>query len=365
MPFFIFIILFSFLSSAWAQEVHFFGSLDYAKTTTQNDVEYHGIQNRYGAASLSSAGINVSAKVDDKSRALVQVLHSPQPNKIVLDLIQFERSFKYDIKIRVGRQRLPIFLKSEVIQVKALYPWTTAPVEVYNQIPVTAYTGGSAEKTFGDFRLQVYTGDVNDEFYSGVSKTDAKSRQLMGSRLNFYRGNFEAYVHTLKAQATVAISSSAPILAQPGVSGTFKVTPQIKNLETYTTGFIWDDSRWLVMSEFLHMHSSDAILKELDAGYASLGYHLNEKLLFLGTFSNEFSRTSNIAPSKGTTYDLTIQYQVDTNTVLKLGASHVNYRRYVTASNLSPTGTADTGNGYSGAPGNNFNVYDLQLAFVF
>ena len=357
------ILFFLTMSTSWSQEVHFFGSLDYARTTTKKDVEYNGYENKLGASYLSTAGINVSAKVDDRTQALIQVIHHPLPNKIAIDLIQVQRTFKDQWKLRVGQQRLPTFLKSEVIQIKSLYPWTMAPAEVYNQNPLRSFTGASLEKQLGDFSVQTYFGDVKEQLYQRDSETTARSKQLMGMRLNYNKDGLETYFNALKSQTDITVSS--PVDIAPSVSANAKIKERFKNSESLSTGFGWNNAQWLIMSEFIHVYSTNAILRSVDGAYASIGRNLNEKFLLLGTFSNEFSRKSNLSPSKTTTYDLTLQYTINMNTVLKLGARHVNYRRRVVSSNLSPTGQADSGLGFTGAPGNNFNVFDLQLAFIF
>lgn len=360
MTFFLLIVLSFISSNLFAQEIHFFGSLDYAKTTIKKDIDYNNVSHRFGTSNLTTAGINVSGNIDSNSRVLVQVLHSPIPNKVVIDLVQIQRNFVNDFTVRLGQQRLPVFLKSEVIQVKALYPWLNAPYEVYSQLPMRSFTGGSLEKGFGNFSAQAYVGETNDSLYQGEAETKINGKELLGLRLNYEKDDFVAYVHGLKTKTDITLIS--PVAISQGVYGVTKFTEKVKNLEAYTTGLSWNTSKWLTMSEFSYITSENEIFKVVKSGYISLGYYLGEKLLLLGTLSNEFARVSSLSPSKTTTYDMALQYSLDLNTVIKLGASHVDHRLH---SVTSTTGTVNGGNGISADPEGDFDVFDVQVAFVY
>ncbi len=365
MQLFIVFIGLIYFTNAKAQDVHFFGSIDYAKTTTKNDVEFNnGITNRYGASILSSAGLNVAAKVDDQSRALVQVIHAPQPNKIILDLIQYQRNFSNNFKVRVGQQRLPIFLKSEVIQVKALYPWASAPVEVYGLSPFKSFTGISAEKSMQDFGLHLYGGTIRENFYNKDATYEVVSKQMLGSRLNYNRDGLDAYFNFFTGRQT-DVNIQTPTSVSGSLKGTYYTNLPVRHFETYTTGFSWDVKKWLIMSEYIRTNSTSVLQSTAESAYQSLGYHFTEKFMLIGTYSNAMLAKSDLSPSSTTSYDMTFQYAIDSNAVLKLGMSHVNFHRKTKPNLLSSGQVLDTSSGLSGAPGNNFNVYDLQLAFVF
>lgn len=354
-PFFLALVC----QSAWAQDIHFFGSLDYARTTTKNNVEYNGIRKKFAVADFTTAGLNISGKVDDKSQALIQLVHVPVANKVGIDLIQLQRTLDYGIRVRLGKQRTPNFLKSEVIQVKALYPWISAPAEVYNINPVRSFTGASLEKTWDLFSLQVFSGDTKDEIYQGSTVIKASSEDLIGARFNYTVAGLEAYASFSKLQGK-AISTLPVTLNQaaPQVTGNYTQVLDLPNFHIYSTGLSWEIRNWLVISEAVHTRSSSPVAKSDTAAYASLGRRLTEKLLLLGTFSHEFQKSSTLSPSKTTSYDLTLQYALDQNTVVKVGARHVNFRR-------EQVGTAELASGFTGAPGGNFDIYDLQVAFVF
>jgi hypothetical protein len=354
-------------TTAFAQDVHFFGSIKAAKTTIDdNDITYDETSNKMSLSPLSTAGISFDANLNNKFQVLSQFIYKNN-SSLGLDLLQIRHNFDSTLAVRFGLQRLPSNLHSENIQIQALQPWLQAPREVYGRVPVYSFTGASVEKDFGPHvTAHFYGGDTSDTFITEQAEYKSSAQNLLGGRLNFKLSDFKAFVNAYRGEADLTIKSD---IANPSLSGTtigYTRDFKLEAIQGFTSGFEYRPKDFFFMSEYSLVTSRDPALERVEGMYATVGKEINEKWVPVITFSTDLDVDSHFSPTKTTTYAFNLNYRLDYNNIIKAGVEHVNYKeRTVLSPTIDPTSTSSASIYTNGSPGQNFDVYSLVWAFVY
>jgi len=150
-----------------------FGTLGFAKS--DKPYKYQRFVDDTGTFRRDSvAGVQLDAWLTPSIGATVQALASPSSNNDA----QFDGTFAWafaswrptnDWLIRVGKQRLPIYLYSQTYNVGTTYEFARLPTEMYSISPSNDYVGLSASKTW-----EVRTGELSLDGYWGSSGLDVR-----------------------------------------------------------------------------------------------------------------------------------------------------------------------------------------------
>jgi hypothetical protein len=354
------LIFFIVVPHAHAQTWHFFGSVDAARSTIDRGQTYQNIKKTWTSADLMTAGLNVSGHIDEKTQGLIQVIHNPESDKLSVDLVQVQSNLPWNMRGRFGKQRAPIFLMSEHIQVNALIPWTMVPSQVYQRNPINSINGVSLEKDVQDFTFHIYGGDVHQKLEDATTEYTVESSVIYGGRINWRRGQQQAYVHYSATDATLDVRTPTEI--STNVFADASVLLPIKRFESLTGGTDLHFGSWWVMGEYLRTQSRSNALSYNEGFYSSLGYVFTEQFSLLGTYADDITSHSTLFPSTSTTYNLTGIYRVNANTVFKASLSHIDFQE---RTRPSPFGVdSSRGLGFSGVPSSDFDVAHFQLAFI-
>lgn len=354
-----------FLSaSAFAQSVHFFGSVMGGKTTiADKDVQFDDMKNKPTFTELITAGVSVSTDLTEKLPALVQLIYL-NDSSISVDLIQIRHNFNDSLLIRAGRQRLPFNLHSENIQVQALLPWITAPREIYSKQPIYSFTGLAMEKNFGEhFNLHLYGGDTRDLFVI-EQEYSVETKNLIGARLNFKKDDVSFFLNHYQAEGTLQLSTDVDIGS--GATGKLKQTFQLDKIRGSTLGAEYRPGNFLLMGEYGVLTSLSRSYNKSEAFYLSAGKEIGEKWLPLFTFSSDLDVKSELSPTKTTTYGFNLNYRLDLNNVLKFGIEHVNLKERTVMVDVNGTSTPVNSTVLANeSPSENFEIYSVMWAFVY
>ncbi len=358
--------LFSLMSfSAIAQNIHYFGSIKASKATIDNnEIGFDGIKNKVTITPLTTAGFSFDANLNDKFQALAQFIYLNN-STLGVDLLQLRYHIATDLVVRVGRQRLPLYLHSENIQIQALLPWITAPREVYGRAPIYSFSGLSLEKNFGDhLGIHLYGGDTKNDFVNGDVQYDTSISNLVGARLNFKAKDFNAFVNALRAEGQLNVQTDVTN-PMPGAESTtvgFKQSFRLEGINSYSTGFQYRPKQFFVMSEYSVLSSRNAVLERTEDAYVSVGKEINERWIPVATFSTDLNIASHLSPTKTSTYAFNLNYRLDYNNILKAGFEHINYKERTVSTSVGPSSASSFTNG---SPGGNFDIYSLMWAFVY
>lgn len=247
-------------SQAGAVELSYsgFGTLGY--TQSNQPYTYQRFVNNNGTIKRDSvAGFQVDAQFNPEWGATVQAKLAPALNSdskwdpsLPWAFIAYRPS--NDLLIRVGKQRVPLYLFSESLDVGATYDFAHLPSEMYSIAPTTDYLGASFSKTWspslGDLTLDGYTGSVRSfwRFYQRDNvQIPGTSTQLgthfqgftmksTGAVLTLLRNDdrYRASVHKVTATADPGQFFPA-YLSQAGAAG----IPQLVPLSPFLSGTVY------------------------------------------------------------------------------------------------------------------------------
>ena len=143
-----------------------FGTLGYAQSN--QPYNYLRFINNNGTVKRDSIlGAQADIKFTDSIGATVQGTFAPSPTSDSTWDSTVSWAFLSwrpadDWLIRVGKQRVPLYLHSESLNVGATYDFARLPAEMYNIAPINDYIGGSIEKAWnldlGELTLDAYAG---------------------------------------------------------------------------------------------------------------------------------------------------------------------------------------------------------------
>lgn len=363
----IFLIILSFLSSqAMALDFQAFGNIRAAMNTLdERDVEYASTENHPNVTSLSRFGLNASTSPDKNTNIMGQVLFEGT-NQLLLDLLHVKRDIDNGMFIKVGKQRLPWLLLSEHVQVDALLPWTTRPDEVYGKVPFQSFTGISLEKQWKQFNLTGYVGESKEVITTQNTGTDydVHISDLYGARLEFQHANLlKIFASYSRFNGEVDVNTRIDGTTAGTTIG-YGFSDDLERYELQTLGFQLNYEDSFLMSEYLNGKSQSDILTRTESAYVALGHTFAEKYQPIIQVSSDLEVESELFPSKTTTYAAGLLYHYNESSVIKFGYSHVDFRLVTVNSSLTPP-TSNISFVSSGLIDEDFDVYNIQWAFIF
>jgi hypothetical protein len=149
-----------------------FGTLGYAQSNQSYNFERF-INNNGTVARDSVAGVQADVKFTDNVGATVQGKFAPSLKNdsswgSTLSWAFLSWRPANDWLFRLGKQRVPVYLYSESLDVGATYDFAHLPSEMYSISPTNDYIGGSVSKTWnpsvGELTLDGYMGSIKSSW---------------------------------------------------------------------------------------------------------------------------------------------------------------------------------------------------------
>lgn len=149
----------------------------FSATTSDSNIPvyvYRNIDDHLCLDCDSTLGLQLDWLINDNFRSSVQVVKRPQDT---FSDPEFEWAYiaytKENSTLKLGRQRLPMFIMSEYYYVSAAYPWSRPPADVYDNIMgITHYDGVSYEWSTlvsgeSQLRIMPFLAIPQDDDYEG------------------------------------------------------------------------------------------------------------------------------------------------------------------------------------------------------
>jgi hypothetical protein len=256
-----------------------------------------------------------------------------------------------DLKVRLGRVVLPVFLMSDTINVGYAAPWFRAPNDVYFAEPLEYLDGGQAlwRHSLGPIQLTLEAtyGDVEGTFDFGGLNVTAKSRNTFNAAVSLSWGNL------LVRYAETNLDSWTSLPASPTQSLTYNIRDHF-----HCVGLQYDDGKAVFMGEWTkrdenNLPGINKPFTEDTSWYAAAGWHFGKftPLVMYSVFDVTDSALQD--PASYNTWHASLRYDVVRNLDLKLQVSR-----------------AQTDNGAywvqrNAASDERVNIYSLGADFVF
>jgi hypothetical protein len=368
----IFLILSVYTNSVGSTEINGFLNLRFAQHDHRNSNKlfYNGIEEN-AKLNNNSAGIAFTYQISDNLSSKVQIITDKyNQNDFEADIYQLVYDFNSKIKFRMGRLRSDTWLYSEVIQIGVLYPWISTPVEVYGKNPLDAFIGGAATYTHQlasdmNFSLDVMMGHENRKIISDTgNEIDVNARDITGMNLSFYNNNLLARISYLKTfiDGEILTSKTITISGTP-VSVKIPSDFDLKNVSFTSYGLKYDKNDWLLLFEQVHTKTENEAYEISNARYITIGYFmLDRKYLLHFTQSEDLQRNATAYPSKEKTIALGLNYEINSNIILKSEFKKLMVTEVQSSFSGVATSNSQNTNYY---PDRDINIIGIGLAIVF
>lgn len=266
---------------------------------------YVGAERRWNFLPNSKFGLQFTALLDDKFKAVVQIIGRAETMtndhyyaKMDWAYVQYDRNNQMDFQF--GRYRVPAFYYSAYLDVNHAQPWVAPPEEVYYIV------GGAFRNMDGvkmrytyflddwTFNSQVFFGSYEEQLYILFQPINVKVRDWTG-----IVGQLENDHITLRASVLRAIYDTtlySPLQGLIQATNTFGVTTASQNLAAISNdkdqGIIYVGlalaANFLDDFDFLFEQASilsPGIISTARKGmYAALTYSLNNQFQFTFTY---------------------------------------------------------------------------------
>ncbi len=237
----------------------------------------------YGSKILIDNDSLIALRTDytatDNLSFVAQVIeHTGKTRESGIQWLYADYKFNNQLKVRLGRQRMPLFQYSDVIDVGFAYPWITAPVTIYNEYLFTEFDGVltryhiSNKSLFG--YIEAYYGNYKSDVRVFGDIVDTKTENLFGTVLNISFGNLTMRFAT--AQANIAIDQPLlneviNILRQAGFNESANALSIDNTVNMYTAGFKYEDLKFFLSGEVLRFDSSAFLVGQRNGAYLTAG----------------------------------------------------------------------------------------------
>lgn len=242
-----------------------FGYLD------EREFTYNGLYNEFSHRADSVVGLQIDAPVADKVHAVLQLTGRGADSFAVNAEWAYIGYRPTDSdEIRVGRQRVPLFMMSEYIEVGYAYPWATPPLEVYMPVLPSAYDGVSWKHQFttGSWQhdLQLYWGSESFEVTGGTFNAE----NVFGIGVQTSIGDWQFGLTYAQPSATI---SGAQL---DGLAGLGLIEPMVSDpVQFGGVGVQYDNGKLLLMGEATHI-KVEGYFPDTDQEYLTVGYRFGK-----------------------------------------------------------------------------------------
>ncbi|MCE9685360.1 hypothetical protein LZP73_03905 [Shewanella sp. AS16] len=324
-------------TASLTEKFNFNGFISGAYISSDNDAGYDYAGSSANFDQDSKFGLQGAFQVNDSTQAVMQLMMRGEDNwDPELEWAYLSHSFANGIQVRGGKLRLPLFMYSDYLDVGYAQPWARPPEEVYNGVPVSAYTGLDIS-----YDLELADSTLTFQGFGGSSRVNANAdlKNSLGGNLNwtdetwtlratYAQGTLEGKVTT---QVNLSPDPSVPVYAD------YTLIAFDDDKATFTgVGASYDNGNYLVVAEWTRSEI-DGLYPDTDSGYLTLGYRINDftpyaTLAYLAT-QDDAQRTivdqqsavlAAAFNAERTSYSLGLRWDVLANIALKFDATYAH-----------------------------------------
>ncbi|MBF0360596.1 MAG: hypothetical protein HQK49_06275 [Oligoflexia bacterium] len=195
---------------------------------------------------------------------------------------------------KVGKQKLPLWLISEYLDVGLLYPWIRPPLEVYTLGPLSNFFGGSINYTydFGTYSVisEVFIGQTSFNLKDrNLEYSKGKTESIFGSNITFFHPQVKIRASVVRAPRSYQDNyfqtntntydngdTTRPV--RNSYSQTFITTKTLNDFTFWTLGTQLNYYDSFLYSEYAHLdeHAKDFFDGKYDSFYFTLGHRIKK-----------------------------------------------------------------------------------------
>jgi hypothetical protein len=237
------------------QRVRFNGFLSVAYGSADNDAGYAGYDEDYDLDRESLFGLQGTFVIDSATDVTMQLVARGREDwDPTMEWAYISHKFSNEFKARAGKMRLPLFMFSDSLEVGYAQPWARPPIEVYEQVSPTYYTGVD-----GIYDWNLANSTFTAQVFTGASSGDITSRDTtVPIELNDIYGGSLAWTDFTWTLRGIYSGSTLVVNGADGTDGAF-----------YGVGLNYNSGNWQVLSEITRVEI-DGPIPDSQAAYVTL-----------------------------------------------------------------------------------------------
>ncbi len=266
----------SLAKKVFEERVQFNGFFSTGLSDVSGPYSYAGKSNDISLLPNTWLGLQMDIKLYDGGQFVAQAIaegNDVDSFDIDFEWLYYRHVFGAGFSAQLGRVRLPVFMESENYYVGTTYPWVTAPVEVYQTLPLTSVDGISV-----DYRG--YAGDWTFDLKSILWGSNEYELGTIGSvevdnlsSLTFAATNDALTLQLSYFQARLTYNL---LLVEERIPASF-----VDDKSYVSGGIKYDDANWYFSAEVVDANVRKGVLAEDFGYYVTLGKYFGNWLPYI------------------------------------------------------------------------------------
>ena len=196
-----------------------------------------------------------------------------------------------DWSIKFGRQRIPFFQYSDVVDVGFAYPWVTLPIPVHSGAVFTEFDGALIRHDFSLGAVyghaELYSGTYNGDIVNYSESIRADVDDIFGTVLSLGYHNFSVRASYHQGHVSVVQERLVQFIATLYAFG-FNESARTLEIDDMVSiaqlGFTYENLNYFIRGEYTDIASDDYLIGERKAAYVTAGINHN-KMTYHLTYS--------------------------------------------------------------------------------
>ncbi|MGX5173408.1 porin [Aliikangiella sp. IMCC44653] len=274
-----------------AAEINFSGFATLAGGKLSEEIEFRGYDDEIGFASNSLLALQASADLGDGWGVTTQLISRGSENwEVDSEWAYLSYDASDNWRLLFGRQRLPLYIYSDFLDVSYAYHWISPPEGVYS-LPFDVIDGigsiysnsfggfdSSLHLTYGRTEGNIEALDADTVFKNAVSVAWTLNRDWFTLRLGYAQTDLSILSEDLSNLAQ-AWRDTGPLVGQDFST----IGDNIESIDDKGTfagvGIIIDYNDFLFVTEFTDVDPGNNLLQKQESFYVSFGKRWGDALL--------------------------------------------------------------------------------------
>jgi hypothetical protein len=240
-----------------------------------------GYDQGYSSSQQSLFALRTDATITDTISVVAQALmHSSENRENGIQWLYLDYRPTKAWSFKLGRQRIPFFTYSDVIDVGFAYPWITPPIQVYANYLFSEFDGVMGRHDFStksvSGSVEAYAGQYDGPIGQSERRLDVDVEYVTGlySKLNYRNFTLSAAYHEGKVKVDIPeFKEFQDLLRMFNFAKTADELGIDSTVRFLKLGLSYNSLDYFVESEFSRITSGSAFSATVNAAYLTLGYN--------------------------------------------------------------------------------------------
>jgi hypothetical protein len=248
-----------------------------------DNLDFLGYDDEYSFSEQSLIALRADFTLSDSISLVAQAIgHTSEARDSGIQWLYLDYQARPDLSFKLGRQRIPLFNYSDVIDVGFAYSWITPPTQVYTTYVFSEFDGLLGRYDFATKSISgsvgAYVGQFDGDIRIVGQEQDTKVDFIGGvfSSLNYDNFTFSAAYHKGSVEAEILeLSAFQDLLRLFNFHRTADELSIDDEASFFKLALSYNSLDFFVESEFTKINSESTFIPEVNASYIMLGYNFS------------------------------------------------------------------------------------------